>query len=228
MLISSQNPYLFKFGAKKLAAKESRYTAMAEICGTFREFNHLRLIKEGFERIYDCKDRVSAIQNYEEWTKLVPPSSKKKKEKWEEEYNLDSSLFEDIQTFANTMRKLNTEIFNFFDPGMDYTNAVAEGVNCFVERVNRQGNGYGYKRLRAKALFYGQVAQPPKYRFDHRKEPIFEESSCSSDAYAFTIGFLSFDSFRNKKIIGYEEYYDLECEESQNWQQPWTVFDLLP
>ena len=51
---------------------------MADACRTFPELNHLRLIKEGFERIYEeAETREQAEALYAEWEKLIPPSGKK-------------------------------------------------------------------------------------------------------------------------------------------------------
>ncbi len=65
------NAYLFKFGKDKLAEKTRRIAIMADVCQTFPEFNHLRLIKEGFERIYEQESRTDAEAAYAEWIKLI-------------------------------------------------------------------------------------------------------------------------------------------------------------
>lgn len=71
-----RNAYLFKFGRKKLLEKPERLKVMADACRTFPELNHLRLIKEGFERIYEeAETREQAETLYVEWEKLIPPSA---------------------------------------------------------------------------------------------------------------------------------------------------------
>lgn len=148
-----RNAYLFKFGREKLLEKPNRVKAMAVICDTFPEFNHLRLIKEGFERIYDAENRAEAEKLYKEWIPLIPPIGVRQIEAWEKKYGVKADLFAEFRAFARTMTKWHTEIFNYFDPGCQFTNAVSEGTNSLIQRINAMGSGYGFAHLRAKALF---------------------------------------------------------------------------
>jgi transposase len=148
-----QNAYLFKFSRETLQEKPRRLTIMAEVCHAFPEFNHLRLIKEGFERIYDCEDRSAAEKRYKEWVVLVPPTGKNQIKKWEATYGVPSSLYDELRTFYRTTKKWHDEIFNYFDEDSRYTNAAAEGTNSLIQRINSEGAGYGFARLRAKVLF---------------------------------------------------------------------------
>lgn len=149
-----RNAYLFKFGREKLLEKPNRIRILADVCNTFPEFNHLRLLKEGFERIYDASTRSDAEHLYDEWTKLVPPIGVRKIASWEEEYGVQAELFSEFRVFYRTTTKWHKEIFNYFDPGCQFTNAAAEGTNSLIQRINGMGSGYGFSHLRAKALFW--------------------------------------------------------------------------
>ena len=164
-----KNSYLFKFGQAKLKEKQSRIAAMADVCATFPEFNHLRLLKEGFEMVYDHSDRKEAEDTYQRWLELVPPVGSQKTAAWEARYHVSAELFSEFRTFANAVNRWYTEVFNYFDPGCSKTNAASEGLNQLIGRINQNGNGYSFTRLRAKALFW-QLASPRiKYSIQTRR-----------------------------------------------------------
>lgn len=167
-----RNPYLFKFGEEKLSEKKARLALMADVCETFPEFNHLRLLKEGFERIYDnAHNKESADKLLTEWEELVPPKKGKetikewemKTKEWESKYHVRAKLFAEIQEFQTAMNRWRTEFLNYFDVDCYVTNAAAEGQNRFVQHLNEVGSGYGFKRLRARVLFYHAAARETRY-----------------------------------------------------------------
>lgn len=177
-----KNPYLFKYNEKHLSDKNSRLQLMADVCNEFPEFNHLRLLKENFELIYGCTDKASAERAFETWMRLVPPAGKEQKKKWEEDFKYSAEPFEVFRSFKNTVEQYYDEIFQYFEPGCRVTNAVAEGRNNMIDRINRQGNGYSFDRLRAKALFRHLVSPPVRYHLkttkrkqtEHQDTSIFE------------------------------------------------------
>lgn len=148
-----RNTYLFKFGRKKLTEKDSRIIAMAEVCSVFPEFNHLRLLKQGFEHIYDAKSRPEAEALYRGWQDLVPPTGSRQKVTWEAKYGVSPELFADFRTITKVIKNWYEEVFTYFEPGCQVTNAAAEGINSTIQRINSDGTGYGFKHLRAKALY---------------------------------------------------------------------------
>ena len=91
--LAQTNTYLFKFNAKNLAKSERRISAMANICATFPEFNHLRLIKERFDRIYTAPDRRTAEAYCKEWAELIPPSGCRQIEAWKKRFEVEPELF---------------------------------------------------------------------------------------------------------------------------------------
>lgn len=206
MKMAQANNYLFKYGEEKIAEDSSRLSKMANICEAFPEFNHLRLIRTGFERIYASADRASAEAVCDKWAKLIPPAGQKQITAWEEHFHVDAELFAELRPFRNTItRNWRNEIFNYFNVNCQFTNAVAEGLNCFIERINRQGNGYGFKRLRIKALFWDTAGERVKYVV---KENRLWKSS--KPVHSFFTGSGSSFSFNNGH---YETTYSIEPEE---------------
>lgn len=126
MKMAQANNYLFKYGEEKIAEDSSRLSKMANICEAFPEFNHLRLIRTGFERIYASTDRASAEAVCDKWAKLIPPAGQKQITAWEEHFHVDAELFAELRPFRNTItRNWRNEIFNYFNVNCQFTNAVA-------------------------------------------------------------------------------------------------------
>ena len=166
-----RNPYLFKFGRGKLEEKEHRLKTLADVCKTFPELNHLRLLKEGFERIYsESSSRREAESLYEFWKQLLPPSRGKNKiAEWEEKYKVKASLYKELVSFGHAVEMWRTEIFNYFDEGCQFTNAASEGTNSKIQRINALGAGYGFKHLRARALFSEYAGSKTAYNFSTKE-----------------------------------------------------------
>ena len=218
--------YLFKFGQAKLAEDAGRLKAMYVVCETFKEFNHLRLIKVAFEAIYNANSKEEAMRLYDRWVELVPPRGTRKSEEWGRKFGLDPAYFIEFQSFRNTTRSWYEEIFNYFDDDCRFTNAATEGLNCLIERINRQGNGYSFARLRAKALFY-HLSEPKKtFRFDRASRPVY---GYVDDP--FDIGRMGKAIIGHPKeiIIGYESYDVLVEEEGDTKpRKPLSVFSYVP
>lgn len=171
----SRNSYLFKFGRRNIQSDPRRASIMVSVCKAFPEFNHLRLIKEGFERIYEeATDKASAIKLYEEWVALIPPKRASLRNKWIDKYKVNPDLYTDILPFYNSTQSWYTEIFNYFEENCQYTNASAEGVNSLIQRINAQGAGYGFDRLRAKALYYSSNCAKINYTIDVSRMPVYD------------------------------------------------------
>ena len=97
---------LFQFSRKRIASSVFLASNLVNACKMFPEFNHLRLIKEGFESIYmEATDRASAEVLYKRWEELIPPKKGKKKiADWESKYNLPAALYSELSTFLNTTK----------------------------------------------------------------------------------------------------------------------------
>ena len=202
-----KNSYLFKFGRAKLEEKPSRLKAMAEVCATFPELNHLRLLKEGFERIYaESRSREEAEVLYEEWTKLLPPTrGSKKVAEWELNYGVNASLYKELNSFNSAVKQWHTEIFNYFDEGCQFTNAASEGTNSKIQRINALGAGYGFKHLRARALFVEYAGPKKAYNF-------------STDELNSLIG----------SNLCIDEYVDEKKKEKKSHRQPKIAGEVKP
>ncbi len=208
----TDNGYLFKFGDEKLAEKPIRLQALGEVCKTFPEFNHLRLLKEGFELIYDCQDRESAEGVFDQWCDLVPPTRKKQIEAWEKEYGVPAALYEDIRPLKNTVdTRWRAEIFNYFDVDAYKTNAIAEATNAFIERIVI--NGYTFKRLRAKALYWHTAGPRKRYVIELRKERDFQSTDLMTG--------------RGSHVF-YKDVYGIYEVEELNKHKPLNVLSFLP
>lgn len=208
--LAQTNTYLFKFNAKNLAKSDKRINAMANICATFPEFNHLRLIKEYFDRIYTAPDRQTAEAYCKEWAELIPPSGSRQIEAWKKRFKVEPELFDDLRSAKNTLtKKWHNEIFNYFEPNSRFTNAVTEGLNRMVEDMSRMGNGYSFERLRARALYSDKVAAPVIYTMQAERVPVTEESSYSKPSH--TMGYMSFLSFSMPKVH-WETVYSMKPE----------------
>ena len=165
----ADNSYLFKFGEEKMNEKPTRIQVMAEVCASFPEFNHLRLLKEGFELIYKQSDRASAEKVFKRWCDLVPPSGKLQVEDWEHRYGVPAELYAELRALKGTMStRWHDEIFNYFDEDGGKTNAIAEATNSYIERFVI--NGYGFKRLRAHALYWYDADPRTRYVLESRKQ----------------------------------------------------------
>lgn len=167
--LATDNGYLFKFNTENVMNHENRRQVLAEVCAAFPEFNHLRLLKQGFEEIYAADTRESAEQIFERWCDLVPPSGRKQIESWENKYGVPASLYEELRPLKNTMSgRWHNEIFNYFDEDGRKTNAIAEATNSFLERMVI--NGYSFKRMRARALYWYEADARKRYVFESRRQ----------------------------------------------------------
>ena len=196
--------------AKNLAKSDKRINAMANICATFPEFNHLRLIKEYFDRIYTAPDRQTAEAYCKEWAELIPPSGSRQIEAWKKRFKVEPELFDDLRSAKNTLtKKWHDEIFNYFEPNSRFANAVTEGLNRMVEDMSRMGNGYSFERLRARALYSDKVAAPVIYTMQAERVPVTEEPSYSKPPH--TMGYMSLLSFSEPKVH-WETVYSMKPE----------------
>lgn len=218
----NHNTYLFKFGPEKLQEKPERLLKLADICRTFPEFNRLRLLKEGFENIYDCVDRESAEAVFADWCKMVPPSGSKQKIAWEKEYEVPADLYEEFRRIKNTVKRLSKEIFNYFEFGCCYTNAATEGLNQLTGKINLAGNGYSFKRLRAKALFWHVAAPRTAYSLTTKEKPVYEMAGTRTSYSYFPTG--NFGIQKTYQTVS--EITEEVVEEEE--RKPLTVFDCFP
>lgn len=98
--------------------------------------------KEGFYSIWEAANRADAEARYEAWKATIPDSVK--------------SEFGDL---AKTVDNWREEIFTFFE--LPFTNAYTEARNRLVKDLQRDGRGYSFERLRAKAILMQPITSEP-------------------------------------------------------------------
>lgn len=223
---ANKDHYLFKFGGKRLEEDPTRVMIMADLCRTFPEFNHLRLLKEGFERIYESSSRQEAEQHYSEWVPLVPPSGKVQAAKWQKQYGVQPELYAEFRKLAKTLANWHEEIFGYFDPDCQFTNAATEGLNNLIERFNRQGNGYSFERLRAKALYWHLAAPRTRYVLTSKKLPVYEDTQTTAFRSTNTMSFTNYLAV--PKRIGTKVVHSIEEKHSVSVPRvPLSVFSYI-
>lgn len=181
----ASDSYLFKYGPEKLAEKPNRLSTLADVCRTFPEFNHLRLLKEGFELIYDCSDRAAAEGVFAAWEELVPPAGVRQMAEWRKKYDVPPDLYSEFRVLKRTINNWREEVFGYFEAGSQVTNAVAEGINNMIERFNRLGNGYSFEHLRAKALYWHLAAPRVRYTLKYRTKQAPKRAAMYKDTASF-------------------------------------------
>lgn len=145
---AGKDSYLFKFNEGNVMGNPFRKSLMADLCFHFPNFNMLRLLKDGFMRVYACESREEAEEVYQEWEKILRKA--------------DEKIFAEFHRFGRTVKNWHNEIFQYFEPGFKYTNAASEGLNSLLQAINSQGRGYSFEVLRLKALYRKEAALPSR------------------------------------------------------------------
>jgi len=89
--------------------------------------------KERFFAIWDAPDRETAERLYDEWKASIP-----------------EAVAVEFGAVAKTVENWREEVFAYFDAR--YTNAFTEATNGLIKAINRDGRGYRFEAIRAKAL----------------------------------------------------------------------------
>ncbi|WP_420588253.1 ISL3 family transposase [Bacterioplanoides sp.] len=105
--------------------------------------------KETFYEIYDYQTRQEAELAYDDWKSGIPTGVK--------------CYFGDL---VRAMDNWHKEIFNYFDHPV--TNALTESINNQIKSIYRQGRGYSFDVLRARALFVEAKHKTTKPSFKSR------------------------------------------------------------
>lgn len=98
--------------------------------------------KESFYDIWDTKDRQEAERRFAAWKNNIPPLAEVR-----------------FRPIAQMVDRWHEEIFFYFNCGI--TNAYTEALNRLVKDMNRDGRGYSFRNIRAKALLRDR--RPPKF-----------------------------------------------------------------
>lgn len=117
-------------------------------------------IKEDMLEMYRCTTKAEAIQHYRQW---------------------EATLVQDTGTYfaaiPTAMKRWSGNIFNYFDH--PYTNAYTESVNRLIGDMHRNGRGYSFPVLRAKAILAHGLSKTaaPKFKKVDRPRTLFIQSA---------------------------------------------------
>lgn len=106
-------------------------------------------LKEGLRDVYKAKDRKEAYERFYEWECAIPDDCK------------------EFQEVAATINKCKKEVFNYFLTEIKYTNAYTESINNQIKKIEKDGIGYSFPILRAKALYGSKENAKPEYGEDY-------------------------------------------------------------
>jgi len=120
------------------------FTAMQEWTDAVPVLFHAYQAKEDFFDIYQCRDRLEAMELYDVWKACLDPATK-------------STFYEVIRAVDNW----RPEIFNYFV--YPVTNAYTESANGVAKVLARMGRGYSFDAIRAKVLFGQAKHKRPKF-----------------------------------------------------------------
>lgn len=150
-------------------------------------------LKESFRAIYRCTNRQDAEDGFDSWMEQIPEDKK----------------FNPFRSVADTVNNWRTEIFNYFEEPI--TNAVTETMNGIIKKINRDGNGYSYEVLRAKALY--------SHGNDAYTSVCVGGTSCSyTTSYAFDMVFFGQDKSKKRPSYSgnrniYEHHFGVDIEQ---------------
>lgn len=100
------------------------------------------MCKEAFYGIWDAKSRQDAEARFDAWVAAIP-----------------ASVNEEFGKLAKTVDNWREEVFTFFE--LPYTNAYTESRNRLVKDLQREGRGYSFEKLRAKAILMQPLTSEP-------------------------------------------------------------------
>lgn len=98
--------------------------------------------KEGFYDIWKADDRAAAEARYDAWKAGIP-----------------ASVRPEFGKLVITVDNWREEIFTYFEHR--FTNAYTEARNRLVKDIQREGRGYRFDRLRAKAILQEPLTSVP-------------------------------------------------------------------
>lgn len=142
----------------------------AKIVTVINEFDEYKLLHDfhtTIEHMYTMKTRKEAEEVLAEWKKILPPHGKKAYKEWCADRDLPENLFEPWCSFnGSAYKKFEPFILNYFNPGCRFANAATEGINRVIKKINSDGSGYSFERLRAKALYASLIYERKVYTVD--------------------------------------------------------------
>ena len=167
--IVDKHPRLFNYSMETVIQSEKSEMALqlSTVMDEFPEFKLLRALYYAIETMYQKETYEEALEAWEEWMNLLPPSGDKRYQEWCDLYSVIPPLFDSFRSFQRTgFQRFKPYILNYFKPGCRVTNAATEGVNTLIERINRDAHGLSFKSLRAKSLYASLIGERKRYGID--------------------------------------------------------------
>lgn len=177
--IISNNKRLFNYSTENLERGSGvKALKLDTVIDEFPEFALLRKLYAYVELLYRQTNRKDAEIAWDEWQKLLPPSTKGKYKEWCAKNHIPPSCFESFQSLTRSgFTYFKEYILNYFNPGCNYTNATTEGLNNLIGAINSTGNGYKFKHLRAKALYASLINERVRFSIDIKTISSWKPSS---------------------------------------------------
>jgi len=163
--IINNNKRLFNYSTEHLERGSGvKALKLDTVIDEFPEFALLRKLYAYVELLYHQTNREDAEKVWDEWQKLLPPSTKGRYRDWCNKNNIPPNCFEAFQSLTRSgFTYFKEYILNYFNPGCSFTNATTEGLNNLIGTINTSGNGYKFKHLRAKALYASLINERVRF-----------------------------------------------------------------
>ncbi len=163
---------LLNYSFDTLKKNPKKATELTKLTSTFPEIDLFKKMESYLEKMYTMKTRADAEKVWNEWQAILPPENIKRKDKefneWCKKNNVPKTAFAPFRKFSSSQGypKYKDAILNYFIPGCGYTNAATEAFNSVIRQINARGNGYGFIRLRALAVYAPTVYSRVTYSID--------------------------------------------------------------
>lgn len=177
--IIGNNKRLFNYSTENLERGSGvKALKLDTVIDEFPEFALLRKLYAYVELLYQQTNRKDAEIVWDEWQKLLPPSTKGRYKEWCDKNSIPLHCFEAFQSLTRSgFTYFKEYILNYFNPGCNYTNATTEGLNNLIGTINAAGNGYKFKHLRAKALYASLINERVRFSIDIKSIDSWKPSS---------------------------------------------------
>ncbi len=121
---------------RQLSLNELELSALETIRINYPRLATAYDLKEKFYEIYDNNDQSMAMSAFAEWEQVAQ----------------DAEIAE-FTALAKTVQNHYADIFAYWESPAQITNAYTESLNGLIKIANRNGRGYSFEILRAKALY---------------------------------------------------------------------------
>lgn len=122
-------------------------------CKRFPRLGAAYDLKEAFYDIYDYAAAEDALAAFDAWAASIP-----------------ENLEKEFGSVRNTFWAYQDQILAYFTTGKKITNAPTEAINGLIKQIKRNGRGYSFEVLRAKALHnHGRWNEEEIHKYLHNE-----------------------------------------------------------